>query len=100
MIIMKTKITLKSLVFPILSSIKYSEFKTPKKRKYLLQNMIILIQKMTLNDSFFISKAILTKIDLTPMKVVQLIKSIQPSITHNTLRSNFYNCILLHFLTI
>jgi hypothetical protein len=90
MIIMKTKITLKSLVFPTLSSIIYSELKTPKKRNYLLQVMTILIQKMTLSVSFFSSKAISTKIDLIPMKVVQLIKSVQPSISQKTLRSNFY----------
>ena len=94
---MKTKITLKKLVPPLLSSVKYCEFKIPK---YWKDNMITLVQKMKSDYSLFSSRAISTKIDLTPLKISQLIKTIHSSISQKTLQSNFYYCILLHFLTI
>ena len=87
---MRKKITQKSQVFPTLSCIKYSELKTSKERKYLLQNIIILIQKMILNYSFFSSKAISKETDLKLMKVYQLIIIPQPSMSQKTSLSNFY----------
>lgn len=88
---MKTKITLHTPVFLLLTSTENFEIKTPKYWNDLLQNMISLIQKMVSVYPFFnCTRTIYLKIDLIPMKVDQSIKVTQPSIYQKTLRSNFY----------
>lgn len=88
---MKTKITLHTPVFLLLTNTENFEIKTPKYWNDLLQNMISLIQKMVSVYPFFNrTRTIYLKIDLIPMKVDQSIKVTQPSIYQKTLRSNFY----------
>jgi hypothetical protein len=88
---MKTKITLYTSVFILLTSTEYFDIKTRKYWNNLIQNMIFLIKKMVSDYPFFNrSIAICTKIDLIPMKVSQLIKITQPSIYPKTPRSIIY----------
>jgi hypothetical protein len=88
---MKTKITLHTPVFILLTSTKYFDIKTRKYWNNLIQNMIFLIKKMVSDYPFFNRPiTISTKIDLIPMKVSQLIKITQPSIYPKTPRSIIY----------
>lgn len=88
---MKTKITLHTPVFILLTRTENFEIKAPNYWNNLLQNMIFLIKKMVSVCPFFYrSITIYTKIDLIPMKVNKLIRITQPSIHQKTLRSNIY----------
>lgn len=88
---MKTKITLHTPVFILLTSTEYFEIKTRKYWNNLIQNKIFFLKKMVSVYPFFnCSITISTKIDLIPMKVSQLIKITQPSIYPKTPRSIIY----------
>lgn len=67
---MKTKITLHTPVFILLTSTEYFEIKTRKYWNNLIQNKIFFLKKMvSVYPLFNCSITISAKIDLIPMKV-------------------------------